>query len=166
MSGPADIWATTAVQESGAQPGTPVAAAVELRADVLQMTQVAEDAVLRPREPGCWPHDLRLALACRIARLNGADDLAERYSAMLDETPYASVADPATACTDAGLQACLAFTDQVATRPRDVTARDIQILQEAGTSDADIVRLTELNAFLAYQIRLTTGLALIAGMPA
>ena len=56
-----------------------------------------------------------------------------------------------------------AFTDQVATRPSAITAADIQNLQDAGIADADIVRLTELNAFLAYQIRLDAGLALMAG---
>ena len=36
-------------------------------------------------------------------------------------------------------------------------------LQGAGISDADIVRLCELNAFLAYQFRLIAGLRLLSG---
>ena len=163
MSAPVDIWATTAVQESGVRQGTPAGAAAEHRSDILQMTQVAEDAVLRPADPGAWSHDLRAALACRIARLNGADRLAEKYLAMAAASRYASVADPDAENTDDDLAPCLAFTDRVASRPRDITAQDIQVLQKAEIADADIVRLTELNAFLAYQIRLVAGLALLAG---
>ena len=38
-------------------------------------------------------------------------------------------------------------------------------LKAAGTTDADIVRLCELNAFLAYQLRLVAGLKLMTGPP-
>ena len=44
---------------------------------------------------------------------------------------------------------------------RDVGAADILALQAAGVSDANIVRLAELNAFFAYQFRVIAGLRLI-----
>ena len=163
MSPPDDIWNTTALAGVGIAPGTAAGAAVERRADILAMTQTAEDAVLRPNDPGAWPHDLRLALAARIARLNDADTLAATYLEKLGASPYAGIADPTRENTHAELAACLRFTDQVATRPSTITAADIQILQDAGIADADIVRLAELNAFLAYQIRLAAGLALLTG---
>ena len=106
---------------------------------------------------------LRLALAARIAHLNNADNLATAYREKLGGSRFADIADPTKANTHTDLAACLAFTDQVATRPSAITAADIQNLQDAGIADADIVRLTELNAFLAYQIRLDAGLALMAG---
>ena len=43
------------------------------------------------------------------------------------------------------------------------TRLDIADLQAAGVADADIVRLAELNAFLAYQIRVIAGLRLMQG---
>ena len=159
-----EIWSTTAVESSGVEPGTAAGAAVDHRMDIMQMTQTAEDAVLRPADPGAWSHELRLALACRIARLNNADRLAEKYLEMLGASHYAQVADPTVESSNGDLVACLAFTDRVATRPSAITSQDIQVLQAAGIADADIVRLTELNAFLAYQIRLVAGLALIAGV--
>ena len=44
-----------------------------------------------------------------------------------------------------------------------MTAADVSDLQRAGISDADIVRLAELVAFMAYQLRLVAGLRLMAG---
>ena len=46
---------------------------------------------------------------------------------------------------------------------RDVTEEDIKTLQKAGVKDPDIVRLAELNSFMAYQIRLIAGLRLLKG---
>ena len=51
----------------------------------------------------------------------------------------------------------------MAARAREITAEDIRILQDDGISDADIVRLTELIAFVAYQARLVIGLSLLSG---
>ena len=157
-------WPTTAVAASGAAPGTPAAAAIDNRANILAMTQSAEDAVLRPRDPGAWPHDLRAALAVRIARHNRSDALAATYAANIATSPHAALADPGASSPDATLAAALTFVDRVATNPRDTTADDIAALQAAGISDADIVRLTELVAFMGYQVRLTAGLALLAEM--
>ena len=42
-------------------------------------------------------------------------------------------------------------------------AEDITALKSAHVDDADIVRLAELNSFMAYQIRLITGLRLMKG---
>ncbi len=159
-----DFWSTTAVESSGVEPGTAAGVAVERRMDIMQMTQTAEDAVLRPADPGAWPHELRLALACRIARLNNASRLAAKYLEMLGASHYSQVADPTVENSNGDLVACLAFTDRVAKRPSAITEQDIQVLQGARIADADIVRLTELNAFMAYQIRLVAGLALISGI--
>ena len=43
----------------------------------------------------------------------------------------------------------------------DIVAEDVTVLQDAGMSDADIVRLCELVAFLAYQTRVIDGLRLM-----
>ena len=44
----------------------------------------------------------------------------------------------------------------------EMTENDIRTLQNAGITDADIVRLSELNAFLAYQVRLVATLSLLS----
>ena len=136
-------------------------AALQARAAVLAMTVEAEAAVLRPRDPGAWSHALRAALAARSARLHGLDDLAEGYAATASGDPAASLADPAEDGAALGLVHVARFMDRVAAAPRDVTAADIAGLQAAGVADADIVRLAELNAFLAYRFRLAVGLRLL-----
>lgn len=156
-----DVWATTAVAVSSLTKGTPAADAMLLRESILLMTQSAENAVLRPLQPGRWPPALRAALACRIARLNECPEIAAHYQLMVEASDYEPVADPESGAVPIDLEPCLAFMDRVATRPRDITADDIKIIQDAGVSDADIVRLCELNAFLAYQIRVVTGLSLL-----
>uniref|UniRef100_UPI000C1A8623 hypothetical protein n=1 Tax=Oceaniglobus indicus TaxID=2047749 RepID=UPI000C1A8623 len=129
------------------------------RAKIFEMTQTAEDAVLAPADPGGISHDLRAALAARIARLNTEEDLAERYGARI--TGDATLADPGQDGRAQGLDAIVAFMDKVAVHTAQVRAEDVEALKSAGVSDADIVRLAELNAFLAYQIRLIAGLRLM-----
>ena len=158
-----DLWGTTAIKVSGVAPGTAAASATELRANIMTMTQTAEDAVLRPAAPGRWSHGLRAALASRIARLNDCPQLAEHYASLPGAADYQDVSDPEAGDVPADLQACLAFVVRVATRPADITEEDIRVLQDAGVADADIVRLSELNAFLSYQIRLVVGLSLLSG---
>lgn len=163
MSGMPD---TTVTRAAGLRPGSAAALAVERRLDIFTMTQAAEDAVLSPADAGGLGHGLRHALAARIAAINGAPDLAARYAANLRDPGLAALAVPGGTSADARLQAMLAFTDSVASAPKDVVAGDVTALQAAGISDADIVRLAELNAFLAYQLRLIAGLRLMMETPA
>lgn len=140
--------------------------ALEGRADVMAMTQETHDAALKPADPGGLSHGERAALAMRVARLNDDAALAAHYGALLAEADpgeaVAAFADPAHKGRDGErLAALAAYTDRVSARPRDATAADVEALQNAGIADADIVRLSELNAFLAYQIRVIAGLKLM-----
>ena len=141
--------------------GTATEAAIAARRDIFEKTEAAEIAVLTPAEAGGLSHDLRHALAARIAALHGADDQAARYRAGVKEATLAALADVGTTAPDPRLAAMLRFTDAVSTKPAGITAQDVRDLQVAGISDADIVRLAELNAFLAYQLRLIAGLRLM-----
>ncbi len=148
---------TTALKSAGlhSAPG----AAVEGRAKIFEMTQAAEEAVLRPQDSGPWSHELRAALAARIATQNGEPELAAKYGA--DAGVFAALADPSQDGATEGLETVVHFMDKVAADTRHVAATDISALQSAGISDADIVRLCELNAFLAYQLRVISGLRLM-----
>ena len=148
---------STATKISGLGSG----AALEARAKVMEMTQAAEDSVLRPNETGAFPHDLRAAIAARVARLNGDETLADHYAAHAGA--MAPLADPSADGSAQGLAEVLHFVDKVAAQTASVSAGDVDDLRAAGVSDPDIVRLSELNAFLAYQVRLIAGLRLLAG---
>lgn len=158
------IFDTTTVSAAGVTPGGATAAATETRANIIEATQAAEDAVLTPKDPGAFPHPLRAALAARVAALGGEPALAERYAARAGGS--AALADPAQDGTDQGLSHLMAFVDKVANDTRNIDAQDIAGLQTAGVSDADIVRLCELVAFLAYQLRVVAGLRLMTGAAA
>ncbi len=135
-----------------------LAEAVKGRSRIFAMSQAAEDAVLRPRDTGAFAHDLRAALAARIARAATDDALAGYFAARAGN--MIDIADPA-ADVPAELAPVLDFVDKVANQTRDVAAGDITALQAAGMSDADIVRLCELVAFVAFQARVIAGLRLM-----
>ncbi len=154
MSANETMLATVGIGDAG-----PAAEMVALRSNIFEMTAKAERAVLRPKETGRWSHPLRAALAARIANLNGVGDLAVRYAAEAGD--FVGLANPASDGTAEGLGPVLAFMDKVAVNTRNVVAPGVSTLQDAGIADADIVRLSELNAFLAYQISVVTGLRLM-----
>ncbi len=164
MEGPEDV--TLVEKWAALEPGSPLHAAVRSRSDVFAMTEATHEAALRPRDLGGFSHAERAALATRIARLNEDDELAAHYAAMLEalspDEATASIADPGySGDAWSRIGAVLTFTDLVTMNPKDTKPDDIAALQAAGVSDADIVRLAELNAFLAYQARLLAGLRLM-----
>lgn len=142
-----------------------VAAAVDGRANILAMTEAAHDAALTPKDPGGLSHALRAALAERVSRLHADNRMAAHFRELLqaagaDETLIA-IAALGDGAPDPAVAAMVAYTDRVAKAPREMTAADITALQAAGVGDPDIVRLAELNAFLAYQLRVIAGLRLL-----
>jgi uncharacterized protein YciW len=99
-----------------------------------------------------------------MARLNREDELASHYQGMVDAGDT-SLADPSF---DGGentrLQAILRHTDLVTRRPKDAVTGDIAALKLAGISEPDIVRLSEIIAFVNYQARVVAGLRLMAAV--
>lgn len=153
------LFDTTCLRASGVTSHSRMTETLTAHANILKMTQTAENAVLRPRDHGAFPHELRAALAARVARLAGDEGLAAIY--LSDAGNQAILADPAHTEAPQELSAVLAFVDKVANQTRDISAADVSDLQSAGMADADIVRLCELVAFLAYQTRLVAGLRLM-----
>jgi len=49
--------------------------------------------------------------------------------------------------------------------PRDAAPAALQALVDAGWSTTDIVTLSQIVAFLSFQIRVVTGLRTLAGRP-
>ena len=95
----------------------------------------------------------------RIAFQHQEDDLAHKY--LEDAGNFKKVANPSYKGETKDLKSILSFMDKVAEDTRNVVAEDITALKSAHVNDADIVRLAELNSFMAYQIRLITGLRLM-----
>lgn len=151
----------TILRTAGIEPDSPLAGVVATRGNIVEMSQSAEDAVLRPRDCGAFSHALRHAIAARVAQQAEAEELAVHYLKGAGE--YAALAHPSADGADLGLAGVIGFVDCVANKTRTVSAQDILGLQNAGVSDPDIVRLCELVAFLAYQLRVISGLRLMKG---
>ncbi|MDR0225755.1 MAG: CMD domain protein [Burkholderiaceae bacterium] len=64
------------------------------------------------------------------------------------------------------LAAALAHAHLLAYHPRDAGSTDLQVLQQAGWSETDIVILSQLAAFLSFQIRVVAGLRVLGARPA
>jgi len=159
-----DIYKTAVVGASGVNVDHDLASVLAERSDIMTMTQQAHDAALRPVEPGGLSHGLRAALACRMARLNSEDGMTAHFKAMIG-SGIEKIDDPAFGGgEDDRLRAIIRHTDLVTADAKSVVEDDISALKKAGVSEDDIVRLSELVAFVNYQVRLATGLRLLGEM--
>lgn len=70
--------------------------------------------------------------------------------------------DPANAAVLGRLAAALAHAHLLVFRPRDASSAALQALLDAGWIADDIVTLSQLVAFLSFQIRVVTGLRALA----
>lgn len=158
-----NIFDSLIAKASGITADHPLADVVAGRTNIIELTEAAHDAALVPDPPGGISHPERAALACRIARLNNEDVLAKHYESMIgNDSAAASIADTAfDGEDDACLKAMIRHTDMVAVDPKQAVAGDIDSLKAAGIAEDDIVRLSEINAFVSYQIRLVVGLRLM-----
>lgn len=135
------------------------------RAELMALTEASRKAVLTPAEPGGLSHALRALIAVRASERLGdmrmKDHYYEHFTQCEDFYDLVGLVEPDAVSDDRWLQAILDHADMLTCRPRTATRDDIQKLYEAGVSDADIVRLAELAAFLGYQARLVAGLRLM-----
>ncbi len=156
-----NIFETVVVRAAGISADHPLAAVLSGRGNILELTEKSHDAALKPEPAGGLTHSERAALACRMARLNRDGELASHYEEML-EAGDASMADPSfTGADNARLKAIIRHTDLVTRSPKDAAAGDIAALKTAGVPEEDIVRLSELIAFVNYQVRVVAGLRLM-----
>ncbi|MGJ7511246.1 CMD domain protein [Variovorax sp. GT1P44] len=80
--------------------------------------------------------------------------------------PTWRASDAGRAILGARLSAALAHAHLLVFYPRDAGAQDLQALLDAGWSPTDIVTLSQLVAFLAFQVRVVAGLQVLAEHPA
>ena len=131
----------------GIQPDSPLFALRADRADIRRTTEGAYRALVRPEDPGHAPPGVppgvRAAIAERVARSDSDPALAAHYAG-LEPTPIPPL-----------LQR---YADLVASHPDQVTQADIDALGGAGLSPQDIVAVTQLAAFVPFQVRVMAGL--------
>ncbi|SOF01611.1 CMD domain protein, Avi_7170 family [Burkholderia sp. OK233] len=148
---------------AGLQAGSPLAAIRHARDKVALHTQRSEDALFDPALPDLSLQE-RLFAAWYAARLSLADDLADAYTAKLIATGVqptaldvieAGTLDPAT---DARLIAILSHVELLTIKPVEARPEHLQTLRQAGITTRGVVALSQLIAFVTYQLRVVAGL--------
>ena len=76
--------------------------------------------------------------------------------------PTWKVSDAGRKALGARLPAAFEHTHMLVFHPRDAAAPALQSLLDAGWSTTDIVTVSQLVAFLSYQIRVVSGLSILA----
>ncbi|GAA2328370.1 alkylhydroperoxidase domain protein [Streptomyces cuspidosporus] len=159
----------------GVEPGSPVARLRALRPEATRHTQGSYDALFPPAAPaGSVTPTERFAAALRVAELHGDQALAEHYTGQLlaaggaTKELVTAVKDlrplpPATEPLPDRLRAVLAHADLLVLRPAAATPADLDALAKAGLGAAEIITVSQLIAYVSFQVRLLAGLALIRG---
>jgi uncharacterized protein YciW len=139
------------------------------RDKVVAATQGSYDAMFSPAVEGLSVTE-RLLVALHACRVSKADSLAAHYRDRLaaegaDSVVTAAV-DSGKPVADARLQAVLAFTGKLIERPIEGDRAAVQSLADSGLSTPAIVAMSQLIAFLSYQIRVAAGLKALAAAEA
>jgi uncharacterized protein YciW len=157
-----DIFQTVVAKASGITADSALASLFSARADLMELTENSHEASLRPKSPGGLSHAERAGLACRMAKLNNDSALVTHYESLFGDGSQSLADTSFDGGSDARLKAIIRHTDLITTKPKEAAAGDVLALQSVGMNDPDIVRLSQLIAFLSYQIRVVHSLRLMA----
>jgi len=147
----------------GLQPGSATHALRHQREKVAAATQGSYDTLFDPALADIGL-DERLLVALYACRLSGASDLMAHYRARLatvtvDAEQLAAAAEGQPEQLPAGrLRAMLNFARALTQRPVEGDKEVLQSLPAAGISTPAVVALSQLIAFISYQVRVVAGL--------
>jgi CMD domain protein len=154
------LFATTETQEMGTEERFAVAAFI---------CALHGDGRARGFYAAPLPAPLASAVAAAAERGAGQGPYGEYPSAALagenQPGPVLTLDPPARAALGARLAAALEHTHMLILHPRDAAAGDLQRLLDAGWSSTGIVTLSQLVAFLSFQLRVVAGLRALAAAP-
>jgi len=156
-------YSSIIIRAAGISENDPTLEVLSQRSDLLELSEHAHNACLTPRDPGGITLEERAALASRMCVLNGESVLSEHYASMLPSGhALLSISQGGGNIGDNDrLHALIRHVDLVTNQPKDAVSEDIENLKEVGVAGPDIVRLSELIAFVNYQIRVVQGIRLI-----
>lgn len=128
----------------------------ELRAERPESARHAQgsyEALFDPAEPGGLGSAERLAVAAHVATLHAAHAVAAHYQAR-GAAATAEASSPR-------LAALLRHADLLACRPVEASPDALQPLADVGLATRDIVTLSQIIAFVSFQVRVIAGLRLL-----
>lgn len=141
-------------------PGSPLADLRARRPETLAYAQGSYLALLEPDDPGGVSRLEREAVGLRVATLERSQVVADFHLARLldlgagEETIAAIVDFPHGESPGDRLKAILAHTDLLTHTSRDGSPAAIAALRAAGLEPRDIVTVSQLIAFLSYEVRI------------
>jgi CMD domain protein len=156
----------------GLSAGNPLLALRGQRPAVRQHSQGSFEALLEPADAAGLSRLEREAVALRVAALHACAPLValhrERLAALgaKAEAIDAAAAGANAPGHDARLAAMLRHADLLGLKPIAARPLHMQKLANAGLTPAAIVTLSQLIGFVAYQVRVLAGLALLEGSAA
>ena len=139
---------------AGLDPESLLALLRRQRPDALRHTEGSYHALLHPADPGGVTAAERAAIARRVAELNRDAALTGHYAAKASDE-----AEPGR------LSVILSHVDLLTREPKAASPADLDALRTAGLTDRDIVTVSQLVAFINYQVRLLAGLRLLGAAP-
>ncbi len=154
----------------GIDEGSALAALRAQRPEATGHTQGSYDALFS----GDFATDVspieRFGAALRVSVLHEEPALIDHYTAQLRATSGVTeqmisgiVAGPDAAGLPERPRAILRHVDLLVIRPAAATPADLEALQTAGLSAAEIVTVSQIIAFVSFQIRVFVGLTLLRG---
>ena len=151
-----DIAEKTDVTDTiaGIAPGSKLAELRRSRADIFRHTQGSHDVLLLPADPGGVSLRERAAIALILAEHDHDAALSAHYRKLLDQAGGPPEAGPRW-------NTLRAHTELLAGTPGQARSENIRKLEAAGLSSRDIVAVSELIAFVSYQVRLLAGLRIL-----
>lgn len=149
----------------GIRPGEALDRLRRQRDKVREGVESSFQALFSPDAPIGLTARERLLIALHACRLSGAEGLAATYRQALDLLP--DEANPtrrieAGAPLDDRLDALMAYAETLILNPIQGDQAALEALKSASLSTGDIVALSQLVAFMSFQIRVVAGLALLA----
>jgi len=154
---------------AGIEPGSELAKLREQRPEVLEYAQGSYLALLEPDGPQGVSQFEREAIAFRVATLERSQVVADFHLTRLialgaEETAIAAITDfPDGGPLDERIIAILGHVDLLTCSSRSGSPGAIAVLTAAGLSPKDVVTVSQLIAYLSFEIRVIATMRALGG---
>ncbi|RPE70945.1 uncharacterized protein YciW [Pacificibacter maritimus] len=146
---------------AGLSADSPLRSFRAFRPEFVEGSEACRLAVLTPEDDLGLSQDLRAAIARRVAL--GANNSTFLAEYPMPENPDFSDLATGKPVTDPALAALASHADMIAATPAKASAAHLAALQSAGYSVPQIIALSELLAYVCFQMRVAHGLRLLEG---
>lgn len=153
---------------AGIAADTPLAVLRAQRPDIVRHAEGSYQALLEPEDLGGVSALERDLIALRVAVLTGSTALEDwhqarlRQAGVLGPVLLAVATNPNAHHLAPRQRAILRHVDRLTTAPTKATAAHIGELTAVGLTPRDIVVISQLTAFLSFQVRTLVGLRILA----